>query len=96
MLCFKLQRNGTENESYNIKDNPTERLQLQMRFLHQSIFISKAGPPSLKHDPAKYKDRVLDVSDSHRNIGTSCNSKLKLLKFKDLCIESLEKLHKDE
>ena len=27
---------------------------------------------------AQYKDKITDVSDSHRNIEISCNSKLKL------------------
>ena len=35
------------------------------------------GPLSLRPVRAEYKDKVPDVSDSHRNIGTLCNSKLK-------------------
>ena len=55
-----------------------------MTVLHRRMCI-KVGPSSLRHVPAEYKDKVLDVSDSHRNILKLCNSKLKLPKFKDLC-----------
>ena len=51
---------------------------------------------SLRHVPAEFKEKVPDVSDSLRNIGKLCNSKLKSPKFKDLCTESIEKLLKDE
>ena len=34
---------------------------------------------------AGYKDKVPDVSDDHQNIGTSCNSKLKLPNLK-ICV----------
>ena len=39
-----------------------------------SISISRAGHLNLKHVWAEYKDA--NVSDSHRNIRTSCNLKL--------------------
>ena len=52
--------------------------------------ISKAGPASLKYVPVEYKDQVLDVSDSHRNIGISCNFKVSSPKFKDMWIKSVD------
>ena len=66
-----------------------------MTVLQQSICIN-VGPSSLRYVRAEYKDKVLDVSDSHRNIGKLFNSKLKSPKFKDLRIKSIEKLLKDE
>ena len=69
LIYFKLQRNGTENGSSNIKDLSTERFQLQIAVLHQSMGISKAVHSSLRHVRAEYKDKKPDVSDFHRNIG---------------------------
>ena len=63
----------------------------QMPVLHQSKYISKTGPSSLRRVWAEYKDEVPDVSDYHQNIGTSCNSKLKLPNLKI----SVSKLQKD-
>ena len=93
-MCFKLKRNGTKNGSSNLKDPSAERSQLQMHVLHRSLRISKPRPSSLRHVRAEYNDNA--VSDSHQNIGTSCNSKLKLPKIKDLRSKSTEKLFKDE
>ena len=67
-----------------------------MLVLHQSICISKAGFSSLKQVQAEYNDKIPDVSDSHRNIGTPYNAKLKTPIFNDLCIKSVERLLKDE
>ena len=74
----------------NIKDPSAETLQLQVPVLHQSKCISKAGPPSLRQVWAEYKVKVPDVLDSHQNIGTSCNSKLKLPNSK-ICVSKLQK-----
>ena len=63
MICFELHRNGTENESSNINDPSTERFQLQMLVLHQSMCISKATVLSLRQVRAKCKDEVLDLLD---------------------------------
>ena len=57
------------NGSSNIKDSSTERFQLQMAVLHQSIYVSKAGHSSLRHVRAEFKDKKPDVPDFHRNIG---------------------------
>lgn len=43
LICFKLQRNETGNRLSNIKDIFTERFQLQMLALHQSML--KVGLP---------------------------------------------------
>ena len=64
--------------------------------LHQSMCISKAGHSILRCIRAEYKDKNPDMPDSHRNTGVSCNYKLKLPKFKDLCIKSAEKVLQDE
>ena len=42
------------------------------------LCISKAGPSSLVHFRTEYKDKIPDVLNSCRNIGTLSNSKLKL------------------
>ena len=73
-----------------MKDPSTETFQLQMPVLHWSKCIYKAGPSSLRQVWAEYKDKVPDVSDSHRNIGTSCNSKLKSPNLK-ICVSKLQK-----
>ena len=70
---MKLQKNETKNRLSNIKDPLTERFEVQILVLHQSMCMCKADSSSLRH-----------VWDSHSNIGTSCNSKLKLPKFKDV------------
>ena len=38
----------------------------------------------------QFKEKVPDVSDSHQNIETSCNSKLKLPNLK-ICVSKLQK-----
>ena len=73
-----------------MKDPSTETFQLQMPVLHRSKYIYKAGPSSLRQAWAEYKDKVPDASDSHRNIGTSCNSKLKSPNLK-ICVSKLQK-----
>ena len=45
-----------------------------MAVLRQSMYISKAGHSILRYAWAEYKDKKPDVSDSHQNIGVSCNS----------------------
>ena len=64
-----------------------------MTVMHQNMCI-KVDPSNLRHVPAEYK--ISDVSNSCRNIGKLCISKLKSPKFKELCIESIEKLLKDK
>ena len=81
---LQITKNGTENESPNIKDPSTERFQRTK--IHSS----------LRHIRAEYKDKKPDVSDFHPNIGVSCNTKLKLPKFEDLCIKSTGKELQDE
>ena len=51
-----------------------------MLVLQYRMWISKAGPSILRY-----------MSDLHRNIETSYNSKPKLPKFNDLCIISTKK-----
>ena len=68
LICLKLQRNATENGSSNIKDQSTERLQLQIPVLHQSVDICKGYLLGARHVWAEYKGRVTDVSECHRNI----------------------------
>ena len=91
LIYSKIQRNETENGSFKIKDPPTEAFQLKALVLHQSKCISKAGPSSLGRIVwAEYKDKVTDVSDSHRNIGTSNNSKPRLPNVM-ICVSKLQK-----
>ena len=58
--------------------------------------IFKAGQYSLRHLRAEYKDKKPDVSDFHRNIEASFNSKIKSPKLKDLHIKSTENALQDE
>ena len=51
---------------------------------------------SLRYVFAKHEDKVPDVSSSDQNIQTSCKSKLKLIKLKDLVFKNTEKIVKDE
>ena len=67
-----------------------------MSVLCQTICISEAHLASLRHVRAEYKDKVPYVPDSNQNIGASCNTKLKLTEFKELCIKSTKKVVKDE
>ena len=53
-----------------------------MSVLHQSMCIFKAGLSSLSDDWVKYKEKVPDVLDSHQNVETTCNSKLKFTELK--------------
>ena len=76
-MWFNLQRDGTGNGLFNIKDIFAESLQLQMPVLHQSMCIFKAGLSCLCDCWAKYKEKVPDVSDPNQNVETTCNSKLK-------------------
>lgn len=69
-IYLKLQRNGTEKGLPNLKDTFTERFQLQLLVLHQSMCISKAGPSSLRHVMTKHKDKVPDISDFTRGYGS--------------------------
>ena len=93
---LQITKNGIENDSPNIKHPSTERFQLKMTVLYHSMCISKVGHSSLRHIRAEYKDKKPDISDFHRNIGVSCNTKLKLPKFEDLCIKSTENVLQDE
>ena len=43
LIWFSLQRGGTGNGLFNIKDTFEESLQLQMSILHQSMCIFKVG-----------------------------------------------------
>ena len=78
LIWFNLQRDGTGDGLYNIKDTFAERLPLQMSVLHRNmcIFI-KAGLSSSYDCWARYKEKVPDVSDPNQNVETTCNSKLK-------------------
>ena len=59
LTWFNLQRNGTGNGLSNIKDTSSERLQLQMPVLHQSMYIFKSSGLSSSYDCwAKYKEKV--------------------------------------
>ena len=65
-------------------DRLTSRIFQQKHFSYKCQFYTKVkASPSLflkfkTRVWAEYKDKLPNVSDSHRNIGTSCNSKLKL------------------
>ena len=59
--------------------------------LHKSICIFMAGLSSLSDGWIKYKEKVLDVSDSNQNVKTTCNSKLKFTELKDLFIKRVQK-----
>ena len=79
LIWLNLQRNGTGNGLSNIKDTFTESLQPQMLALHQRMCIFKADGLSSYYDCwAKYKEKVLDVSDPNQSVERTCNSKLKL------------------
>ena len=67
---FNLQRNGTGNRLSNIKHTFAESLQPQISVLHQSMCIFKAGLSSSNDGWAKYKERVLGVSDHNQNCET--------------------------
>ena len=77
LIMFNLQRDGTGNKLFNIKDTFAESLQPQISVLHQSMCIFKAGLSSSYDGLAKYKERVLGMSDHNQNCETLCNSKLK-------------------
>ena len=53
--------------------------------------IFKTCRSNLRHVWAVYKEKKPDVTYLDRNIEVSRNSKLKLPKFKDLCIKSTKK-----
>ena len=82
LIWFNLQRIG--NGLSNIKDTFAESLQLQISILHQSMCIFKAGLSSSYDGWAKYKEKVLDVSDPNQNVETTCN-------LKDLFIKRVQK-----
>ena len=59
--------------------------------------IFKPGLSSSYDRRAKYKEKVPDVSQPNQNVKTTCNSKLKFTKLKDLLQKKVaEKLVKDE
>ena len=62
-----------------------------MQILHQSKCVFKAGPSGLRQVWAECKDKVPDVLDSHRNIGTF---QTQITEIKSLCIKIKEKLLK--
>ena len=92
MVCFNLQRNGAGNGLSNIRDTFAESFQLQLPLLHQSMCIFKAGLSSESDDCVKYKEKVPDVSDSNKNVETTCNSKLKFGELKNLFIKRVQKI----
>ena len=49
--------------------------------------LFKAGLSSLIDDWANYKEIVPDMSDFNQNVETTCNSKLRFKKLKDLFIK---------
>ena len=91
LIWFSLQRGGTGNGLFNIKDTFEESLQLQMSILHQSMCIFKVGLSSSYGVQAKYKEKVTDVSDPNQNVVTTCNSKLKFTQLKGLFIKKVQK-----
>ena len=76
LICLSLQRDGTENALYNIKDTFAESLQLQISVLYQSK-VFKTGLWSSFGGWAKCKEIVPDVLDRNQNVQTTYNSKLK-------------------
>ena len=60
-MCFNLQRNGTGNGLFDIKDTSTGSSKLQVSVPHQSMCIFKTGRSSLSDGWPKYKEKVLDV-----------------------------------
>ena len=91
LMWFNLQRNGTGNGLFNIKDTFAECLQLQMSVLHRSMCIFKAGLSSSYDCWAKYKEKVPYVSDPNQNVDTTCNLKLKFTSLKNLFIKWVHK-----
>ena len=91
LICFSLERNGTGNGLTNIKDTFVESFQLQISVLHQGMCIFKASLSILSDCWARYKEKVPAVSDSNQNVKTTCDSKLRFTKFKDLFIKRLQK-----
>ena len=77
LIWFNLQRDGTKDGLYNIKDIFVEIFQRKILVLHQSMCIFKAVLSSLYGGWAKYKEKVPDVSDPNQNVETKCNSKIK-------------------
>ena len=71
LISFKIRKNGTENKLSNLKNALTERFQLQVLMLHQSMSFSKA---------LKIKRQIgkIYVSDSDQNIEATYMFKLKL------------------
>ena len=49
----------------------------KFQFCTKACPLSKADPLGLRDVRAEYKDKLPDMWDSHWNIGTPCNSKLK-------------------
>ena len=93
MVCFHLQRNWAGNGLSNIKDALAESFQLQVPVLHQSMCIFKAGLSSVSDDWVKYKEKVPDVTDSNKNLETTCNSKLKFRELENLFIKRVQKIY---
>ena len=91
LICFNLQRNGTEYGLSNIKDTFAESFQLQISVLHQSMCIFNVGLSSLSDGWANYKVKVFVQSDSNQNIETACNLKLTFAELRDLFIKRVQK-----
>ena len=89
LICFSLQRDGTRNVLFNIKETFAESLQLQMSVLHQRMSIFQSGLLSLYDSWAKCNEKVPDVSDHNQSAETTCNSKLKFTYLKDLLIKKV-------
>ena len=49
-----------------------------------------------RHIRTKHKDKATDLSDSRQGTGTSCQSKFKITKLKNMYVKSAEKLAKYE
>ena len=55
--------------------------------LSSSMCVFKAGLSNLIDGWAKYKVKVLDMSDSNQNVETICNFELKFAELKDLFLK---------
>ena len=74
LIWFNLQRDGTGNGLFNIKETFSESLQLRMSVLHQSMCIFKPGLSSSYDGWAKYKEKVPDVPSSGIHLNSQHHS----------------------
>ena len=88
LIWFNLQGDGTGNGFSNIKGTFAESLQLQISAKYMYL---QGWSLKLSDDQAKYKEKVLDGSDSNHDFETTCNSKLKFTGLKDLFMKRVPK-----